>query len=195
MTTDLLWFRRPTFHLYDNLPVPMIDMCTDRAGSQLLALLILAVVLHQSDPVDLQLVHHESQADLLRLRVRVDDLHYLTRPQFVSYSPAPLAGSYPPWAGANVSATEFPSIEITTRDEMGVQKMSEWEQRCDTVVGFGNDRASVTFALLLLDAGCASSSTNNVLLLSEPSGARSVGTRSAEMRIWLPGSPGHVDSD
>jgi hypothetical protein len=129
------------------------------------------------------------------VRVGDDDPYYRKIPVSVSHSPSPLEQPYPPWVGSNVATSELPTLEITTRDEMGVYEIGRWEDTCDTVVGFGHDRASVLFARFLLCVGMEATTADNFSLQGEASGHRSIGMRSSELRVWLPGSPGYVESD
>ena len=62
----------------------------------------------------------------------------------------------------------------------------DWNGR-DTVIGFGNDDASVLLAELLLQLGSTENETDEVVLEGEGS-FRGVGIHSAEVAFWLPGS-------
>ena len=59
----------------------------------------------------------------------------------------------------------------------------------DTVIGFGNDKASVRLAELLLNAGLPQSQVVEYQLEDE-GGFRGVGIHSAEATFYLPGSLG-----
>ena len=86
IATTRFWFRRPGFKFYDNYPVPMTDLCIDREGCALLALLILARVFYpEPEAIDVHLTHHDMQLDLLRLRVTDDWPDYRCVPESFTY--------------------------------------------------------------------------------------------------------------
>ena len=153
LSTEALWFRRRGWHVYNNFPVPRIDLCIDKPGCRLLGLLILAVVFHpEPETVDLHLRHHGAQVDLLRVRHEPEswNSYYRTIPESFSYWPG--TSDRHPWAQARVDQVALPLIEVTTRDELGPINAPDWMGHCDTVIGFGHDLAAVGMAQLLLNA-------------------------------------------
>src|ERR1700677_5108450 len=138
LSTDALWFRPPGWHVYNNFPVPSINLCIDKVGCRLLGLLILAAVFHpEPETIELHLRHHDAQVDLLRVRheQRSWNGYYTTVPESFSYWPG--RNERHPWTQASGDRGEVPGMEVTTRDELGPINRSDWMAGCDTVVGFG----------------------------------------------------------
>jgi hypothetical protein len=79
----------------------------------------------------------------------------------------------------------LPTFRLTNLKECIVTE-DERAQR-DTVMGFGNDDASVRLADLLLKLGSPRNETNEVVLEGE-GGFRGVGVHSAKASFYLPGS-------
>ena len=205
LSTSRLWFRRPGFKFYNSYPVPAVDICIDKEGCSLLAVLILACVLHPDpESIDLHLVHHDMQLDLLRLRVTDTWPDFRSTPESFSYiAESPVSknpkgmGSeilHPPWTENGAPPSELPMVEITTRDELGTSGKSHWPEGCDTVVAFGSRRASVRMAELLLNLALEDHIIDEVQFWGLFF-YRSVAVGSAEFVIWLPGGFGFDDED
>jgi hypothetical protein len=79
----------------------------------------------------------------------------------------------------------LPTFKLTNLKECLVTD-DDWAQR-DTLVGFGNDDASVGLAELLLRFGWPQNESNELALEGE-GGFRGVGRFSAEAFFYLPGS-------
>lgn len=196
LSTSRFWFRRPGLKFYDNYPVPVVDVCIDKEGCRLLALLILARVLYPyPEVVDVHLSHHDMQLDLLKLRVENPWPDYRSTPESLTYYTNPVTEKHPPWTKHGVPPSELPKVEISTRDELGpMGREGPWPAGCDTVRGFGVDRASVRMAELLLNLALEDSVIDEVQFWSLFY-YRSVAVGSAELVIWLPGSLGYIDED
>lgn len=91
-----------------------------------------------------------------------------------------------PWRGENLTDLfSLPQLTLTNLEQFVVTD-EHWASR-DTVIGFGNDDASVRLAALLLNFGSPSNKTTEVVLEGE-GGFRGVGVHSAEVAFYLPGS-------
>jgi len=90
-----------------------------------------------------------------------------------------------PWVHQNLDTFGLPRFALTNLKECVVTE-EDWAQR-DTVVGFGNDDASVRLADLLLKLGSPRNETSEVVLEGE-GGFRGVSLHSAEAAFYLPGS-------
>jgi hypothetical protein len=206
VTTTRFWFRSPAFKFYDNYPVPRADLCIDKKGCALLALLILARVLYpEPEAIDVHLTRHDMQLDLLRLRVADDWPDYRCIPESFTYVAEPLLSTnseesggshiiHPRWTENAVPPRELPMVEITTRDELGTVDGRSWPEGYDTVVAFGSDRASVRMAELLMNLAREDHVIDEVQLWSLLY-YRSVAVGSAELVIWLPDGIGFIDED
>jgi hypothetical protein len=195
VSTDALWFRQPHWHTYNNYPVPIVDLCINKSGCRALGLLILAVVLHpEPETVEVHLRHHDSQINLLRVRHEQVSWNadYKTTPESFSYWPEEVARH--PWIERSNRA-ELPLVEITTRDELGPINTRDILSGCDTVIGFGHDLAAVRVAELMLNASLDDNNEVEFDLESDVGGYPSVAVGSTELRIWLPGGLGFIDSD
>jgi hypothetical protein len=83
-----------------------------------------------------------------------------------------------PWARQNLNDLfSLPRFTLTNLKEFVVTD-EQWAAR-DTVLGFGNDDASVRLAALLLNFGSPENETSEVALEGE-GGFRGVGVRSAD---------------
>jgi hypothetical protein len=96
-----------------------------------------------------------------------------------------------PWTHQHLDSFNLPTFRLTNLKEFVVTDQ-DWVQR-DTVIGFGNDDASVRLAELLLRFGSPQNETNEVVLEGE-GGFRGVGRFSAEASFLLPGSPAWLPS-
>jgi len=190
---------------YNSYPMPAVDICIDKEECSLLAVLILASVLHpDSEAIDLHLVHHDMQLDLLRLRVTDTWPDFRSTPESFSYiAVSPVStnrkgmGSeimHPRWTENGAPSSELPVLEITTRDELGTSGKSRWPEGCDTMVGFGSRLPSVRMAELLLNLDLEDHIIDEVQFWSLFH-YRSVAVGSAEFVIWLPGGFGFDDED
>lgn len=181
------------YHFYGDSPVEAVSFEVDKATARHLGLLIFARVFHRQAPrVVVELTHPRST--LRRLIIGLEE----TEPgpglevwsRAFHYSPWPPVRH--PWFSQDIQASSLPSLTITNEDEM-VCGVSELPTR-DTVVGFGADEGACRLAELLLDAGAPDHDVNEFSLEGE-CGFRGMGPGSAELKIWLPGSLGHLDSE
>ena len=118
--------------------------------------------------MDVHLTHPASHITLLRIRFEYPEPGrfdgYWTAPHLFNYTTRPIERH--PFLGE--PASEYPVIEITTRDERF--SFSAQLSACDTLVGFGPDAGAVQLAGLLLDASLGS---NDVLQIDlEPRSGR-----------------------
>ncbi len=156
-----------------------------------LALLILAGLFHPS-PTDIQvnLVHSATQIKnliILTNYINIEKLwNYATQPLAYGYTPSETAKH--PWYKGVKSPDELPVFYLSNSDGRVTYTEKDWRDR-DTVIGFGNDRASVKFAELLLNASLPENPVVEYQLEGEE-GVRGVGINSTEVQIFLPGSLG-----
>ena len=152
-----------------------------------LALLILAIVFHPEPiKVQLELTHPASEIKLLVIQVDQDTFAssgYTTRPHRFEYSPDKTDRH--PWVGLPFDPIDLPCFWLTNKED-NIGRQEEWDNR-DTIIGFGNDRASVMLAQFLLDASRPQNKLNEYEFEGD-AGWRNLGRWSAEARLWLPGS-------
>jgi hypothetical protein len=156
-----------------------------------LGLLILSVVFHEAvDRVQVDLLHPESDIKHLVVEYpypRELPVGYSTRPYAFEYFPC--AAEKHPWYHTTLAEPkhDLPCFFLTNLDDTVVSD-EQWEKR-DTVRGFGSDEANVRFAELLVNASRPDSEVDEYELEGE-GGFRGVGPQSAEVMLFLPGSPG-----
>jgi hypothetical protein len=90
-----------------------------------------------------------------------------------------------PWKRENPDVFGFPVFTLTNINQF-VATEEQWAGR-DTVIGFGNDDASIRLGALLLNFGSPDNDTLEVTLEGE-GGFRGVGVHSTEAAFYLPGS-------
>ena len=194
MVTDRLILTKTTHNYYPAWRVDALWMQAHRRTCRQLGLLILAVVFHEMPArVHVALTHPSS--DIKHLVIEFEYLPedhggYLTRPYAFTYTPAETERH--PWYRRPWSwrLPDLPVFVVTTVDD-AVYTEEDWARR-DTVRGCGSDAASVLFAELLLNAGRPENPVTEYELESE-GGFRGVGEQSAELHLFLPGSPGWTD--
>lgn len=158
-----------------------------------LGLLILAGLFHPS-PTDIhvKLLHPASQIKnllILTNYIDVEDIwHYATKPLAYGYSPSDTDRH--PWYDKVKDPDDLPIFCLANWKSLTFSE-EDWRNR-DTVIGFGNDRASVRFAELLLNASMPQNPVVEYQLEGER-GFRGVGVESAEVQLFLPGSLGWLD--
>lgn len=108
---------------------------------------------------------------------------YRTRPDHFFFFPGKVETH--PWTHQLLDVVSLPTFKLTNLNESVVTDQ-DWAQR-DTVIGFGNDDASVRLADLLLKFGSPKNETKEVVLEGE-GGFRGVGRFSAEAAFYLPGN-------
>jgi hypothetical protein len=197
MATDRLILAKTTHSYHPAWRVDAVRMQAHRRTCRQLGLLILAVVFHETPAqVHVALTHPSSSVTHLVLEYTYLDESrggYRTRPYTFVYSPRETARH--PWYGRPESwprrdLRDLPVFALTTMDDL-IMTSEDWTRR-DTVRGCGSDEARVLFAELLLDAGRPGNLVTEYHLEGE-GGFRGVGEQSAEMSIFLPGSPGWTD--
>lgn len=181
------------YHFYGDAPVEAVSIELDQATARHLGLLIFARVFHREAPrVVVELTHPRSTLRRLIIGPEAADprLGLEVRPHGFLYMPES-PGRYP-WFSQDIHPSEFPSLTITNADEMvcGAQELPTR----DTLTGFGGDEGACRLAELLLNAGQPDHDGDEYALEGE-CGIRGVGPGSAEVKIWLPGSLGHLDSE
>lgn len=154
-----------------------------------LALLILAIVFHP-EPIRVQLELTHPASEIKNIFIEFDYQNtsafvssYITRPYRFEYFPDKTDRH--PWVGLPIDRFDLPSFWLTNKED-NIGRQEEWNNR-DTIIGFGNDRASVMLAQFLLDASRPQNKLNEYEFESD-AGWRSLGRWSAEARLWLPGS-------
>jgi hypothetical protein len=151
-----------------------------RTTFQELGLLILAVVFrpggHQT-----HIVLRHPEGDIKNLVVSYSGSTarpsgHKTKPDQFSFSPERIE-KYPwkGWGSEYWPLSSFPCFTLTNMKEFVVSE-ADWASR-DTVVGFGNDDASIRLAALLLNIGY---SDQDEIVLEGEGGNRGVGIHSAE---------------
>lgn len=90
-----------------------------------------------------------------------------------------------PWTCQNLTAFDLPTFKLTNRNDLVVTE--EDRANRDTLIGFGDDDASVLLAELLLRFGSPQNEAREIVLEGE-GGFRGVGRFSAEASFHLPGS-------
>ena len=157
----------------------------DRATARRLGVLVLAVLFHP-DPATVEIRLTSEHSDVKQSRVRYDHANpstrYFAAPAVFRYWPSELGRHRSP--SPNTDPHDLPELRLTTPDELGPSDR-EWDER-DTVVGFGNERATVSFAELLLDVGLEVNT--NELYLESNAGWGGLAPLSAEVRLVVPGS-------
>ena len=160
----------------------LLDLLVRPATLRQLGVLTLAVLFHAEPAAsEILLTHPESQ--IRRFRIRYEHMS----PEAVrGYWAVPSAFEY--WAsdpfpliGIN-ARPERPGLRLTDDEEQG----DDWEAR-DTVVGFGEQAATVAMAQLMLDAAVFPYPRREYQL-EGPAGNDVLEPLSADLRIVLPGS-------
>jgi hypothetical protein len=159
-----------------------------------LGLLILSVVFEAApNRIDLELTHPASDIKHLLIdypyRGYDPEEGYVTRHYGFQYSPA-LTEKHPWIHTPPVDPDDLPVFRLTNQEESIIT--DDQVQGRDTVVGFGLEEGSVRLAELLLNMSLPHNSVNEYVLERE-GGYRGVGTHSAEVRFFLPGSVGWED--
>lgn len=155
----------------------------DRATARRLGVLVLAVLFHP-DPATVEIRLISEHSDVKQLRIRYDhasSTRYFATPAVFRYWPSEVRRQQS--SASTAEEHDLPELRLTTPDELGPPDR-EWDER-DTVVGFGNERATVSFAELLLYVGLEVN-TNEVYLESN---AGFGGLASAPQRRSPSGSP------
>lgn len=174
-------------HDYGGLVVDVVDLVfAGRATCRQLGLLVLSSLFHPApETIELELTNPTSEIRRLRVRFARPNpetaLDYWATPTGLRYVPGQAERHpTPPWV-----TEHLPEIQLTDQEE--VESRLGFNATRDTVVGFGDDRATAWIAELLIDAGCEKSEVVEVDLESF-AGFGGVGRQSAELRLWLPGS-------
>lgn len=167
--------------------VDALSFFAQKASYQQLGLLILAVVF-RAGGTRIHLALTDPASCIKSLVVEYKGLTkrnfaYRTRPDHFLFFPSKVDKH--PWAYQHLELFSLPTFKLTNLKECLVTD-DDWAQR-DTVVGFGNDDASVKLAELLLRFGSHQNETNEVVLEGE-GGFCGVGRFGAEASFYLPGS-------
>ena len=192
LSTDRMLLKKTGTTIESDHRVDGVTMLAEPATLRELALLILGVLFHPlPGTVELALVNPES--DVRRMRVRFehpapgDVMGYWAAPTAFGYwvgSPFPLLGEI-------TDTRARPWMRLTAADEMGGPYGGDdetWWRERDTVVGFGDDGASVAaVARLLLDVAVFDWPRGEYQL-EGPIGNGALDPRTADLRIALPHS-------
>jgi len=181
------------YHFYGDSPVEAVSFEVDKATARHLGLLIFARVFHRKAPrVVVELTHPRST--LRRLIIGLEDSEpgpgLEVWPHAFHYSP--WTPDRHPWLSEDIQASSFPFLTLTNEAEM-LCGTADLPTR-DTLAGFGPDDGACRLAELFLNAGGPDHDENEFALEGE-CGFRGMGPGSPELKIWLPGSLGHLDSE
>lgn len=187
LETDQLVLKK-WYHDYEGTSrVDSLSFFANKASYQHLGLLILSVVFHPGGKrVHLELT--EPTSDIKNLIIEYGGLTkrgfaYRTQPDHFLFFPKKVDRH--PWTYQNLTAFDLPTFKLTNVKEFVVTEQDRANR--DTVMGFGNDDASVMLAELLLRFGSPANEGYEVVLEGE-GGFRGVGRFSAEASFHLPGS-------
>ncbi len=187
LETDQLIIAKVNKAYNNSFKVDSLSFFANKASYQHLGLLILSVVFHPGGKrVHLELT--EPTSDIKNLIIEYGGLTkrgfaYRTRPDHFLFFPEKVDKH--PWTYQNLNVFDLPLFNLTNLNEFLLTEQ-DWASR-DTVIGFGNDDASVMLAELLLRFGSPANEGNEVVLEGE-GGFRGVGRFSAEASFHLPGS-------
>ena len=187
LETDQLVIRKTNL-IYEGSKVDRLQFFAARPTYRELGLVILSVVFRpRGSRVHLVLANPSSHIKNLIVEYRGNTPRvsgHQTLPWKFSFSPERIETH--PWSRQNLNDLfGLPRFTVTNLKEFVVTE-EQWAGR-DTVMGFGNDDASVRLAALLLNFGSPGNETTEVVLEGE-GGFRGVGIRSAEAAFYLPGS-------
>jgi hypothetical protein len=187
LQTDRLVIRK-TQLMYEGAQVDRLQFFAPRSTYRELGLLILSVVFHpRGSRVHVILANTSSDIKNLIIEYRGSTPRvsgHQTVPWKFSFSPERIETH--PWTRQNLADLfGLPRFTVTNLKEFVVTQ-EHWASR-DTVIGFGNDDASVRLAALLLNFGSPGNKTTEIVLEGE-GGFRGVGVHSAEVAFYLPGS-------
>lgn len=185
LTTEMVAIRK-THASYDDFRVDRLGFFAQRPTYQELGLLILSVVFRPGGKrVHLELT--DPMSDIKHVIVEYGgktkrSSGYRTRPEEFIFFPRKVDTH--PFTRQQLQPFDLPRFRLTNLTELVVTE-EDWVRR-DTIIGFGNDDASVLLAELLLRIGSSLNDTNEIVLEGE-GGFRGVGTHSAEAAFYLPG--------
>jgi hypothetical protein len=187
LETDQLVIRKTHLN-YEGGRVDRLQFFASRLTYRELGLLILSVVFHpRGSRVHVMLANSFSHIKNLIIEYRGNTSRvsgHQTVPWKFSFGLERIETH--PWTRQdNIDLFGLPQFNVTNLKEFVVTE-EQWASR-DTVIGFGNDDASVRLAALLLNIGSPGNETNEVVLEGE-GGFRGVGLRSAEAAFYLSGS-------
>ena len=186
LKTDQIVLRKGHVN-HDSFRAERLQFFASKSTYRELGLLILSVVFHPNGArVHVTLTHPSSNIRNLIVEYpgstpRISG--HQTIPEKFEFYPQQIATH--PWTGENPDVLGFPRFTLTNLKRFVVTE-EQWASR-DTVIGFGNDDASIRLASLLLNFGSPESDTNEVVLEGE-GGLRGVGVHSAEAAFYSPGS-------
>jgi hypothetical protein len=187
LQTDQLVIRK-TYVNHNGSRVDRLQFFASKSIYRELGLLILSVVFHRGGSrACLSLTSPSSVVKNLIVEYggstsRVSG--HQTSPHSFEYYPEKI--SRHPWTRQNLQDLfGLPRFTVTNLKDFVITEQ-DWANR-DTVMGFGNDDASVRLAGLLLNIGSPQNETSEVELEGE-GGFRGVGVHSAEVSFYLPGS-------
>jgi hypothetical protein len=168
--------------------VDKLEIFAQKATYQELGLLVLSVVFRPGG-ARIQLALTNPASAVKNLIIEYSGLTprasgHRTRPDYFLFYPGRVDTH--PWVYQNLEPFSLPTFKLTNLKEFTVTD-EDWARR-DTVMGFGNDDASVRLAGLFLNIGSPQNEKTEVVLESE-GGFRGVGIHSAEASFYLPGSP------
>jgi hypothetical protein len=187
LQTDCLVIRKAYLN-YEGAKVDRLQFFARRSTYRELGLLALSVVFHpRGSRVHVVLGNPSSDIKNLIIEYRGSTPRvsgHQTIPWKFSFSSERIETH--PWTRQNpTDLFSLPRFTVTNLKEFVVTE-DQWASR-DTVIGFGNDDASVRLAALLLNIGSPANETTEIVLEGE-GGFRGVGVRSAEAAFYLPGS-------
>lgn len=177
----------------------LLNFSASKKAYEALGISIIGILLNQqTDQVDLQLNHPETDISLIRIQSYIIDLaqEYIfglkLKPFAFAYIPEDSVSAKPWLHEAIPDVNDYPHFELTANDGCPVTP-DQWATR-DTVNGFGSPQGAARFAQLLLDISRPASATLEIMLEGE-GGFRGVAPLSAEVRLWLPGGAGFTPAD
>ena len=158
-----------------------------------LALLIFSVLFHPA-PTEVTVALRHPQSEITTLVVAYDDFAdqardhlpfgYHIRPHAFNYQPVDVTSRFP-LLDPSRSVSDSPCFYLLMTDFSGGEDES-WRRR-NRVRGFGSDRGCARLAELLLNISRPENTMPEIAFEGE-GGYRSVGPRSADARLVLPGS-------
>lgn len=195
LSTDRILFRI-AYHDYDgSYRADALWMYLTQRKCRELGLFLLAAGFHGPDE-DTVLTITNPGSGIRRIIVRASELRLDDPPHGLSMMPFALR-YYPsettkhPWL-YHFNIWDLPVFALSNEDDCVGQ--SEWERASRDTIWLDIFAGTFRFAELLLNAGCSWNEVDEYALEGD-AGYRGVGPRSAELKIYLPGSDGWIFPD
>jgi hypothetical protein len=190
LATDRLVIKRGRVQVESDHRLDQLILLAEPPALRLLGVFILAVLFHPvPGTAELALVHPKSQVKRVRVRFEHPTLETVS-----GYWAAPTAFGY--WADSpfpllcEANPQSRPWFRLTTEDEIGGpygRDDETWWRERDTIVGFGDDEATIAVATFFLDAAVFPRPRGEYLL-EGPIGNGVLDARTANVRVLLPSS-------